>query len=450
MTSGDTTPPGDWLELPRATLHLLATYWPTLVFWFFVQKLAGMILLRLAVVLGYVNHLLGFLGLALMVVVRLLCTIAMFDALRSAVLATPEVADAKQEHADSGAGSLRRFGSVLAIVLLPFFAYYATWGLLGDSIRAYVLDFLRGSLLDRHGLPTDLLQEPGLWLSVVLTYALRRGLLWWQQAHPAALWSILATTCQAYWVFLGLYVIRHWTDAAWAWAEQRVAWAWVSGWWADLVDAVPAAPPAAGVAGALPSGFSATLHLAGPVLQALLLTLVWFAIAAIVYGRDLGTARALFRADARLEFARRRFAALPVPVRHTAGKILDKTSAGWNSKAVPVINAVRLLLAAGVRPMLALCVGYVALDVVCDLAWRAVATLIGPHEGAAWEVFGSPLAILFGGPLDLESSLLGEPVRICLLAAAVRLAMQRGRRQRSSRAVSVVGSEDSGVVISAG
>lgn len=453
MPSGAVPPRADWLELPRVAWHLLAAYWPTLVFWFFAQKLAGMLLLRLAVQLGYVNHLLGFLGLALMVVVQLLCTIAMFDALRPAVVGAHEAPGASGDGDAGGARALRRFGSVLAIVLLPFFAYYASWGLLGDSIRAYVLDFLRGSSVDRNGLPTDLLQARGLWLSVAVTYVLRRVLLWWQQKQPAALWSILATTCQAYWVFLGLYVIKHWSDWAWAWAEQRVAWRSLSGWWTAPVNVpvVVGAGTGPDIGGARMSGlFASAAQLAGPVLQAVLLTLVWFAIAAIVYGRDLSKTRALFRSDARLEFVRRRFAALPMPVRHAAVKILDKTSAGWNAKGVPVINALRLLLAAGLRPMLALCVGYVALDVVCDLAWRAVATLIGPHQGAAWEVFGSPLAILFGGPLDLESSLLGEPARICLLAAAVRLAMRRERRRGSMRVVSGAGSSDSAAEASAG
>lgn len=406
----------EWLELPRHACALFAHYWPVLFFFFFAQRLAGWVLLPLSVDAGYLNHLLGILGLSFIVVVQLLCTVAMFDALRGGMgsLVVPGgVLPAPERHAGT------RFGEMLAVVLLPFFAYYASWGLLRDSVRSYVLEFLRGTLDQQNGQALDLLSAKGVVISVVLTWALRRLLLWWQKRHRSALLSILATTCQAYWVFIGIMVISQWKNDAWDWVEHRVAWQW---WLAATEHPILAGSAAVatgqGVIAQVGAFFASAI-------KTMLLPLVWFAIAAVVYGRNLKDVDALFNVDARLQHVRERYSNLVLPVRLAANHVIGKASSGWNSKGVPIINAVRMLNGGGLQLVLALCFYYVALGVVCEFAWRFVAGLIGPFDVFHWELFGRPLTVLFGSPMALEPSLLGEPLRICLLAAAVELAVQR-------------------------
>jgi len=408
----------EWLELPRHACALFAHYWPVMFFFFFVQRLAGWALLPLSVKAGYANHLLGILGLSFIVVVQLLCTVAMFDALRGGM---PSLSAPGGVLPAPDRRGISRFGEMLGVVLLPFFAYYASWGLLKDSVRSYVLEFLRGTLDQQAGQALDLLNAKGVVISVVLTWALRRLLLWWHKRHPSALLSILATTCQAYWVFIGIMVISQWKGTAWDWIEHRVAWQW---WLAATEHPILAG----GVAVATGQGvFAQACVFFGGAVKTMLLPLAWFAIAAVVYGRNLKDADALFGVDARLERARQRYSNLVLPVRLAADHVIGKASSGWNSKGVPIVNAVRMLGGGGLQLVLALCFYYVALGVVCEFAWRFVAELIGPLDAFHWELLGRPLTILFGSPMALEPSLLGEPLRICLLAAAVELAMRRAK-----------------------
>lgn len=432
--------PSEWLELPRRTGVLLARYWPALFCIFFVQRLAGWALLPFAVKAGYVNHLLGILGLSFIVVVQLLCTIAMFDAVRDGM--NPPFAWRSDLHQEPGRPA--RFGRMLGVVLLPFLAYYVTWGLLADNVRAYVLEYLRGSLDQQNGMALDLLNAKGVVLSVVLTWILRRLLLGWHKRRPSAVLSILATTCQAYWVFIGLMVLTGWKNSAWDWVEHRVAWHW----WLAVIGSPADAANAGVVAG--PDLYAQAYAFIIGAFKTMLLPLAWFAIAAVVYGRNLKDTESLFSVDTRLQRVRQHYAKMLLPIRFAVDQVISKASSGWNSKGVPIVNSVRMLNDGGLQLVLALCFYYVALGVVCEFAWRFVAELIGPRDIFQWELLGRPLTVLFGSPMQLEPSLLGEPLRICLLAAAVGMAMQRADVDPPPVAVSGAGSEGSGVAAQAG
>jgi hypothetical protein len=102
--------------LLRLTGGLFVAYWPVLFFWFLLQHVTHGPLLDASVQLGLFNRPLGFLGLAILVVVQLLCTIAMFQALRPGMSSL----------AHGGDGVRARFGenfaAAIAVALLPFFA----------------------------------------------------------------------------------------------------------------------------------------------------------------------------------------------------------------------------------------------------------------------------------------------------------------------------------------
>ncbi len=154
--------------LLRLTGGLFAAYWPVLFFWFLLQHVTHRPLLDASVQLGLFNRPLGFLGLAILVVVQLLCTIAMFQALRPGMSSLAHVGD----------GFRARFGGnfadAIAVALLPFFAYYATWGLLRDIVGQYSYELLRH--IAGLGLPgpLDIIKAPGLWVTIAITYIVRR------------------------------------------------------------------------------------------------------------------------------------------------------------------------------------------------------------------------------------------------------------------------------------
>jgi hypothetical protein len=151
---------------------------------------------------------------------------------------------------------------------------------------------------------------------------------------------------------------------------------------------------------------------------------VWLAIAAIVYGHDVRDPADLADAHARVTRLHARYTRLPRVLRWFA----EGWSNGWRKKAVPVVNSLRLLLRAGLRPALTLCVCYVALNFVCSWAFRGAVWLIGPQDRDVWNVILGPLSLVVGDMSGQMRSLLQEPLRICLLAAAIDVTFRENRK----------------------
>jgi hypothetical protein len=418
--------------LLRLTGGLFAAYWPVLFFWFLLQHVTHRPLLDASVQLGLFNRPLGFLGLAILVVVQLLCTIAMFQALRPGMSSLADVGDGLRARvggnsvrADTvGAANrlgnavedrvARNFADAIAVALLPFFAYYATWGLLRDIVGQYSYELLRH--IAGLGLPgpLDIIKAPGLWVTIAITYVVRRISVERHDRTKSPWWSILATICEAYWVFLGVLAIASYKQMPWDWWHHRVVYVEWQHWWDNPRD----------VLGPIKRAIEPVLALGMEGIRVAILPLVWLAIAAIVYGHDVRAPGDVTESPARVTRLHARYARLPRVLQWIA----ESSSDGWRKKALPVVNSLRLLLRAGLRPALALCVCYVALHFVCSWAFRGAVWLIGPHDRDAWNVILGPLMLLVGDMSGQTRSLIQEPLRICLLAAAVEVTLRENRR----------------------
>ncbi|MGH9163258.1 MAG: hypothetical protein ACRD2X_25120, partial [Vicinamibacteraceae bacterium] len=353
---------------------------------------------------------LGFFGLAVLIVMQLLCTVAMFQALRPGM---PRLARAAAEGLSTSWAARSRLTDAIAVALLPFFAYYATWGLLRDVVAEYSHELLRHIAgLDLPG-PQDLTNGLGLWMSIGVTWLVRRISLTRHAKTRSPLWSIVATVCEGYWVFLGVLVIGSWKQMPWEWWHSRVVYVAWQGWWED---------PHAWLT-PLEQVVEPVLTLLQKGVGVVILPLIWLAIAAIVYGHDLRDPAGLAAAHRRVERLHQRYVRLPVVVRAAA----ERWSDGWRHKGVPVVNSLRLLLRAGLRPALALCVCYVTLDFVCSWAFRGAVWLIGPQERDVWNIILGPLTLVVGDASAQNRSLLEEPLRICLLAAAIELTFKEAQ-----------------------
>ncbi len=413
------------------TARLFARHWPALCFWFFVQYLANHFLIDAAVRLGYINKLLGFWGVALLVVTQLAITIAMFHALRRDLPSVQQIG-ARQDGLSGVLHAGRwsradRLADALAITLIPFFAYYAAWGLMRDTTRQYFLAYLRGSFMGQYGAPTDALNAGGVLYSVAIAWLLRRLSLWRYGRTRAARWSIAVTLCKAYWVFVGLFVISEWKGSVTQWWHSRVAYQTVAAWWRmpfdwslswpDWVNAI-VGPPLALLQSLVDVGFELIGIVSVP--------LVWLTITAIVFGRDLAGMKT-FGTHARVGDLDRRYASLS-PL---AKRGVDRFVGGFREKSMPIVNSLRLILRAGLRPALLFCVSYVALSYLRHWGWRGTAWLIGARDFDTWNLISGPLSVVFGGAVDLAPSLLGEPLRICLLAAGLEVALASVLRQEA-------------------
>jgi hypothetical protein len=400
---------GAWMEIPRLTLRLLARHWPALLFWYFLQRVLYDLLMQAAIALAAPSLLLAYAVLAVLVVAELVTVIAMFLCLRPSLPVLSRI-DVPQ------APAANRWTRALAVALLPFFAYYTTWGLLDGLRRQFQLDYIFSVVQERQVSLTDVLNLPWLWLALAISWAVRHVSQKRAKASGAVGWSVLATACEAYWVFVGARAIAQGINLAKTWWHERVVYVTAMQWWDDP---------------------RALFHLLAPIKRALLpiwdvattafggvvLPLVWLAIAAIVYGLDLRRSNRLDAADERLARLGARYSALPLLVRKVAGKASD----GWTSKGVPVTNSLRLVLRAGLPAVVVLCVCYQLLELVDAYAWRGAVLLLGAHDSSWWNVIGQPLSALVGGPLSTRPALLTEIVRIALLAATFDCASARVR-----------------------
>jgi hypothetical protein len=409
--------------LLRLTGGLFAAYWPVLFFWFLVQHVTHRPLLDASVQLGLFNRPLGFLGLAFLVVVQLLCTIAMFQALRPGMSSLTHAGDGSRDGLSGGSagfstGFRGNFADAIAVALLPFFAYYATWGLLRDIVGQYSYELLRHIAgLGQPG-PLDIIKAPGLWVTIAITYVVRSISVKRHKRTKSPWWSILATICEAYWVFLGVLAIASYKQMPSDWWHHRAVYVEWQRWWDNPRDVL--AP--------IKRAIDPVLALGTEGIRVAILPLVWLAIAAIVYGHDVRAPGDLAESHARVTRLHARYTRLPRVLQWIA----ETSSDGWRNKALPVVNSLRLLLRAGLRPALALCVCYVALHFVCSWAFRGAVWVIGPHDRDVWNVILGPLSLLTGDMSGQMRSLIQEPLRICLLAAAVDVTLRTSRSDVTS------------------
>lgn len=410
-----TTSPGAWVDILRLTGRLLAEHWPALLFWFFLQRVLYGLLLDAAIALVATSLLLAYAMIALLVVSQLATVIAMFLSLRPSL---PVLSRRDVPQQIGGGGRQQAWMRALAVALLPFFAYYTTWGLLDGLRRDFQISFVQNYAFTdtlKASAPKDVLHQPYLWLALIVAWAVRAFAQRRAKQHDGRIgWSLLATACEAYWVFVGARAIAQAIGIGQDWWQQRAVYQALTGWWEDP---------------------RALFHLLAPIKQALapvwdlattafggvVTPMVWLAITAIIYGMDMRRTQKLDAADAHLSRLGARYSALPLLVRKMAGK----ASEGWTSKGVPITNSLRLVLRAGLPAVVVLCVCYQLLDWIDSHSLRAVVALVGPRDDLWWSTLGQPLGVLIGTPSAVQPALLTEIVRIPLLAAACDCAIAR-------------------------
>lgn len=119
------------------TLRLWWTYWPQLVALVLVGLLARELLLRLAAHAGFLHPLAGLAMLTLVVLAHLVVVVMMFQLLLPGLPAVRAAQARARGQAAPGRTPAHDMAAAVTVALLPFFAYYAAWGLLGSIVRQY-------------------------------------------------------------------------------------------------------------------------------------------------------------------------------------------------------------------------------------------------------------------------------------------------------------------------
>jgi hypothetical protein len=369
--------------------------------------------------------------LPFVVAAYLIAIIAMFHALRPALPYLERAsghAAAPLADAQAKAMPANRFTAALTIALVPFFAYYAAWGFLGDTVRDYSRLALTLDPFGSHGMALDILDGWWLVLPVTLAYGVRRLAKALKARANAVVWDVVIVLCEANWAFIGLFVLSRWKDAALAWLADHPLSSYMLAAWHWLIH--PIQP--AGAAGftpveQTPAGLAANAQ--GLFFYALL-PVVWLVIAALIYGYDMHARDEIERRSARFRLLQRRYAELPRPLRDFIAHFVD----GYLTRYRAVLNGIRLTFTTSLLLFLTLIIAYRLTDWASAWAWFGLARLIGPHPLDLWQIFAHGLSLMLGSPSQPGDGVLPQAIKICLLAATIERAFEGGREWRAKAA----------------
>lgn len=188
--------------------------------------LAGHLLLRLAVEIGMHSRLLGLFALTPVILLEMVIAVGMFLILRRGLPGLRHRGNVQETvtagSPDAQAGGM--FPTALLAVLIPFYGYYAGWGLLSDTLRSYSQIFYTEQIAridftnPQHSpAALDIGQTGWVIMAVMFVWVIRRFSKYKQTHSAAAFWPMLVVICEAGWALLGLYVIAGWKDQLTGW-----------------------------------------------------------------------------------------------------------------------------------------------------------------------------------------------------------------------------------------
>ena len=400
---------------------LLGRFWPQLLLIGALGYIARDLLLNAAVAVGLQNALGGMVVLSLVVLTKLMVVVLMFGALRPGM---PALASLRQEATVAGGGDRPATGdhmlAVTAAAILPFFAYYAAWGFLGDTVREYSrLALQRVPFGERLNI-FNFVQSQGMVASIAACWAIRWFAKRMNARARSPYWRLLIVAADATWIFIGLYALG-------VWKNDLITWIGAGAILQSLNEHLPALSMAAHAA----DGFTPVEFRAAPLFEQLqrlffyaLLPLVWLVMAAIINGYELSAATAPLPAGtSRADTWRKWFKDF---VKHFVG--------GYRSRYQPILTCLRLTLSTGLATLLTFVIAYRALGWIGAWLWYAATRTIGVDDLATWQVIANVLAVFIGSPSDLDGGILLDAARIALLAAVLEHAVASQRTPRPAAA----------------
>ncbi|MEW6630103.1 MAG: hypothetical protein AB1440_04470 [Pseudomonadota bacterium] len=414
------------------TFRLWRRFWPQMVALALLGTVFGDLFMQVAARTALVNHMAGLALLTLVALTQLIVTVAMFQTLLPALPATHAAQQAARGESEArpGSGSVR-LARMVTVALLPFFAYYAAWGFLGDTVRQYsrvALDMApfgggAGNVL-------DVLDSRWLIFSVLISWLIRRFATSMQtRGGSQSFWQIVVVICETNWIFIGLYVISRWKDEIIGWIMSRNIFSFLQA----VADAIvnPVATAFADPMVPVEVTSIATTTKLVNLFFYMLLPVIWLVLAALIYGYDVRDDKELMRAHRRVERLGERYRAIPKFLRD----FVEHFISGYRSRYLPIANGVRITLSSGVVLIVTLIVGYRLIDWLAAWAWLGMTRLIGPHELDTWQVLSQGVSLLFGSPFqDSSTGIVVEPLRISFLAAMLETAFALPTRHRDEEA----------------
>lgn len=397
------------LAIPRRTLSLFGRFWLPLVTWYLVGRGLHDGLSELA---SHVNRKLpvaGFSILALAILCTLAATALMFLAIQPGL---PTVWAVRQEEVqtdptvgvrDPHKHSVKEISRSVAQALMPFLLVYAAWSLFMDDVRDMTYRSWEIDMLHRSAsLPSF---TNFFALAAVVAFGLRFLFETISKRTGNPVTWILAAVFEANWMFFVIYGIQQLIGKILGWFFGTLAWYNITSAISAIKGLFPVLPFHPGQdSSAVGAWFENSIN---PALSdGLALPIAWLGITGVVYGRELEEVRWVLTGRARA-LHERMGSIGPDRLRRYLAKF---PPAGFKERYYPPFQAIWMMIGAGVPALLLYCVYYDALALGVNILKQVFTAVIGPHDtGLFWQ----ELAV----PLDIVVQAIGEPLRICLLAA---------------------------------
>ena len=411
-------------RLLRTTLELWSRGRWRLGAWFCLGFALHAVGLEVSAMLGSAHDLLATLSFVGGVTASLLSLIAMINTLRPELQSTAVLSDPRPALLPTALLRPEPFVEVLTATLGPFLAVYAVWGLVEDEARA----LFRANLAEQglggvtewsiswapERLPFYALLLAGSW---VVRFVVQRT----QHRVRGRALAVVGVAAEAVVVFATFATLIIAGKTVGSWLRSRVVVAEVETGWRDLLAALPelrlpfhlTLPRLVAVAA------DWLIHTALPALgTGIALPLMWLALASVVFGwREFG-AREVVAGTAAHRLSRagaERFAAVRSPwirrLRESdqARSMALLATADLRTKYVPLLQALRLVLAAGPRLVGAYLVLATALAAMHGVLVIVISVTVGP--------ISYPLTVGLDPATGFVVDLITQPLLICLYVA---------------------------------
>jgi hypothetical protein len=390
---------------------LFGKAWPRLLAVFLVAQLAHRGLQWVAVQAGARAEAAGIAVLALLVVVSLAMYVTMFLVLRGE-LPFHRRAVAEGMLAPDGVepGCEHRALDALAAALLPFLAFYAAYKFLQNEALDYeyqlavhkvnetAATILGGGTVPQ---PSEGLQSLSTWLFVglgVTAYLLRFAFKRWRKEKEGPVRKLFVTYLEALWIFVVAYQATSVIPPPMTWLKERQVWQWLHDGYTWVLDHVLGVNQVREVWDAVTGFLSAGI---ADLWDAAVLPLMWITMTAIIYGRVV---RKLDKPRWRFDRITHRWQQTPRIVRVAGNSVM----ADWKDRWTPVLEAFRLVVRSGLRPMLGYFLAWAVVTFAASGVWIALKVwVLGPHTLQFWQVIDEPLNLITDGlKIMLQVSLL--------------------------------------------
>jgi hypothetical protein len=319
-----------------------------------------------------------------------------------------------------------RLLNYLGSALVPFLAVYASYGYLKQDVTDYYNAILEDMPF---GADDNVLRRlPVQWGftlgAVIVGAVVVRWLLGrWKVAKRRPWLGIVGAYAEVVWISLGAFAVHQATAYGRGWLEGRRVVHGLMDAGNGVVDRLgPLAHPTR-------DGLNLIGTLVGSVDDVILVPVAWLAVGAVVYGHRIRPPAP--PSHDVLDLAARRWLRLPAPVRKVGAEIGDDLKERFG----PLWFGLRLLLRAGLRPMLLFCIAFLLVRGTGTWLFQVERWIVGPHDvGSVWMPLSGPLNVFNDGVQTvLLVALLGAAVDRVLRAQEGVPAATRDPRERSER-----------------